>query len=411
MTEAEQAVIGCMLMDPAGTASVFSRIDARMFEAQPLGLIYSCCYRLHKAGIPYDVVTVLSKLGDDYKVLIATCAQTAPSISRLDYYADCVLEGWRQRTLETELSLLLSERPDSKETLRRLHEIASRQEKIQAYIEDENSKDFLRGATEFCTELSQPDTSIKTGWADFDRIVGGLQRKSVYVIAARPGKGKTDWALQMACRLSREKSVLYCTMEMPTTQLMQRIASRCSKINSIKLRDRQLTEDERRTVFGVMDQLAKMNKMRFDETAALTSSQVEEKILRYQPDVLFIDHLGLMDKGDKRNPWDAVADNCHRLKTLAMQHDIAIVELVQLSRETDHRKASQGDLYGGSAVEQDADAVFALEVEPIEKFLENDESVGVTVNILKNRHGGVGELKYRWQPQYHLYAPEEGRFE
>lgn len=409
MREAEQSVIGCMLMAPDTTSHVFSRIDARMFEEPSLATLYHCCYKLHKGGVPYDAVTVLSKLGDEYKLLIAECAQTAPSISRLEHYAAAVLEDWRKRTLDVQLAELRIADMDSKEVLRRLHEICDGQEKIQAYIEDENSKDFLRGATEFCAELAKPDTSIKTGWADFDRVVGGLQRKSVYVIAARPGKGKTDWALQMACRVSREKPVVYCTMEMPTNQMMQRIASRCAKINSIKLRDRDLTEAEMQQVIGIMDTLSGLNKLRFDETACLTMEQVEEKIRRYQPDVLFIDHLGLMDKGNKRNPWDAVADSCHRLKALAMAHDIAIVELVQLSRETDHRKSVLGDMYGGSAVEQDADAVFALEVETIEKFLEGNESVGVTVQVLKNRHGGVGELHFRWQPQYHTYTPEDRR--
>jgi replicative DNA helicase len=81
LREAEQAVIGCMLMAPDTTSFVFSRIDQRMFEEPALATIYHCCYKLHKAGIPYDAVTVLGKLGDEYKILIAECAQTAPSIS------------------------------------------------------------------------------------------------------------------------------------------------------------------------------------------------------------------------------------------------------------------------------------------------------------------------------------------
>lgn len=407
MTEAERAVIGCMILDAKSTSGVFRLIDQRMFEEPALAAIFHCCYKLHKAGIPYDAVTVLSKLGEDYKLLIAECAQLVPSISRLEHYAAEVMEDWRRRTLAGQLAELQLGDYTSGETLKRLREIVDGQERIQAYLGDTYTKDFTRSATEFCTELTLPDTSIKTGWQEFDRVVGGLQRKSVYVIAARPGKGKTDWALQLACRVAMDVKALYCTMEMPATQLMQRIASRCTKINSIKLRDKDLTEDERKRVFDVLDILTRKTQLSFDEEPALTAAAVAEKVEKFKPDVVFIDHLGLMDKGQKRNPWDAVADNCHALKALALAKDVAVVELVQLSRETDHRKTVLGDMYGGSAVEQDADAVFALEVEPIEKFLQGDESTGVTVEVLKNRHGGVGEMHFRWQPQIHCYIPEE----
>jgi replicative DNA helicase len=317
------------------------------------------------------------------------------------------MEDWRVRTLAGQLAEIQLGDYTSGETPKRLREIVDGQERIQAYLGDTYTKDFTRSATEFCTELTLPDTSIKTGWQEFDRVVGGLQRKSVYVIAARPGKGKTDWALQLACRVAMDVKALYCTMEMPATQLMQRIASRCTKINSTKLRDKDLTEDERKRVFDVLDILTRKTQLSFDEEPALTAAAVAEKVEKFKPDVVFIDHLGLMDKGKKRNPWDAVADNCHALKALALAKDVAVVELVQLSRETDHRKTVLGDMYGGSAVEQDADAVFALEVEPIEKFLQGDESTGVTVEVLKNRHGGVGEMHFRWQPQIHCYIPEE----
>jgi replicative DNA helicase len=169
-----------------------------------------------------------------------------------------------------------------------------------------------------------------------------------------------------------------------------------------------LTEEELGTVGSIINELSRLTRLSFDEEPALTTASLEEKIQRYSPDVVIIDHIGLMDKGSNRNPWDAVAENCHRLKSLALAKDIAVVELVQLNRRTDKEKATQGDMYGGSAVEQDADAVFALAVEAIEKVLDGVDSVGVTVSVLKNRHGGTGDLRFRWMPQYHLYLPEEG---
>jgi len=235
--------------------------------------------------------------------------------------------------------------------------------------------------------------------------VGGLQRKSVYVIAARPGKGKTDWALQMATKISISGKVVYHTLEMTCDQLMQRIASRVCRVNSIRLRDKQLESEEQVRVTRAMELMAERCRLRFDEAEQITADVVEEKILRYQPDVVFIDHLGLMDSTGRKNQWEAVADTTHRLKALAKRHNVAIVELVQLNRRTDSGKTTMGDLYGGSAVEQDADAIFALDVEQHEGFLTGDESVDVTVQVLKNRHGGVGDLHFAWQPQYHSYTP------
>lgn len=405
--DAERAVLGCMLLFPAETESVYRRLSPKMFSAEPLGVMFNCCMKLHKQNIPVDVVTVISKLGDDYKVLIATCAETVPAASRFDFYCDLVLDAWRVREMKQAAMEIATDELGSEEIIQRLSDVLARQNVINSTLEDSTAKDFTQGAIAFLESMYQPDTSIKTGWQQFDRVVGGLQRKSVYVISARPGKGKTDFALQIATKVSMSHRTVYCSMEMPTTQLMQRIAARATRINSTKIRDKALSQDEQVKVTRAMELMAEHCKVVFDEASMITSEFVEERILKYKPDVIFIDHLGLMDKGNKKNQWEAVTEVTHRLKALAMMHNVAVVELVQLNRATDGRKATQGDLYGGASVEQDADAIFALNVEPIERFLDGDESVGVTVDVMKNRHGGVGEMQFAWQPQYHNYIPME----
>ena len=125
MTEADRAVIGCMILDAKSTSGVFRLIDQRMFEEPALAAIFHCCYKLHKAGIPYDAVTVLSKLGEDYKLLIAECAQLVPSISRLEHYAAEVMEDWRRRTLAGQLAELQLGDYTSGETLKRLRDLGN----------------------------------------------------------------------------------------------------------------------------------------------------------------------------------------------------------------------------------------------------------------------------------------------
>lgn len=408
---AEQSVIGCMLLFPADTTFVYQRLGAKMFSESVLQNIFAACRKLHKQNKKADVVTVGSMLGNEYQKILLDCCNIAPSLAGLPDYVAIVLEGWRVRELTAAALDIQLDGGTSDELIAKYRAVLERQEAVNAAIKDAGTKDFVKAATEYLTLLNRPNTAIKTGWQDFDRIVGGLPRKSVVVISARPGKGKTDFALQIAQQVALDYHVNYNSMEMPVPQLMERIVSRTLKINSIRLRDKKLDDKEKNRIAHLLDLEAKHLKINFDETPQIDAETIENKIARYHPDVLFIDHLGLMGtKESKKNQWEAVAQTTHALKALAMKHDLCIVELVQLGRATDGRKATQGDLYGGAAVEQDADIVITLEVAPFEGFLSGDQCAEVTATIQKNRHGGTGTLKFGWQPQYHDYRPYETRY-
>lgn len=409
---AERAVIGCILIAPEESELVYRRLSPKMFSEEPFQIIFNCCLKLHKRGESADVVTIEGKIGTEYRRLLLECAETVPSISRISDYVALVIDRWREREMIAEAMEITTCGEPAAELARRFRSVADRQDKINVVLEDDGVKDFIIAAAEFLTALEQPDTSIKTGWSDFDRIVGGLRRKSVVVIAARPGKGKTDFALQLAAQAARSCQVSYNSMEMPVAQLLERVASRGAKINSIKIRDRMLSNEEKSEIARVLDLQSRYLRINFDQTPQITSDVVVGKITKYHPDVLFIDHLGLMGStSQKRNQWEQVAQTTHELKAIALEHNLCIVELVQLNRETDDRKARMGDLYGGAAVEQDADVLIALEVEHMDGFLDGDEYAIVSANILKNRHGGTGTLKYSWQPQYHSYRQLEDRYE
>lgn len=409
---AEMSVIGCMLMAPEKSEQVYTRLTPRMFGEQPLGQIFACCCQLHQEGVTPDAVTVDGRIGSEYRTLIAQCAEIAPSIGRLDSYIDLMIEGWRVRSMISAATDIQLGGGTSDELLERFRQVVREQEMLLSAQQERNTKSFLQSAISFYRSLDEEDTSIKTGWRDFDALTGGLQRKAVYVISARPGKGKTDFALQLAQKVALTHTVNYNTMEMPVEQLMMRVASRATRINSARIRDRRLDETELSRVWRVLDLMAQHMHINFDETPRIDAGAIEEKIIKYHPDLLVIDHLGLMGaKTEKKNQWEEVAQTTHALKTLAMQHDLCIIELVQMSRAADLRKATLGDLYGGAAVEQDADAVLALDVPEMEGFLSGDDSVPITVSVKKNRHGGVGDLHFMWQPQYHSYSEIERRYQ
>ncbi len=408
---AEESVLGCMLLFPVETADVYRRLRNEMFSEEPLRRIFEVCQQLRAEGKTPDFVTVQSVLGSAYQKLMLECCETAPSVSRLADYAGIVLEGWRVRELTAVAVEAQLNGGTSEELISRYRAALEQQEAVTAALKEAGTKDFVQAAADYLQSLYEPDRSIKTGWREMDRVMGGLQRKSVVVIAARPGKGKTDFALQMATQVALDHQVNYNSMEMPTSQLLQRVVSRGAKINSIRLRDRDLTEEDRARIAKVLDLQAKCLKINFDEAPRIDAEVVEGKIARYHPAVLFIDHLGLMTAREpKKNQWEEIASTTHELKALAMKHDVCIVELVQLNRATDGRRPTQGDLYGGAAVEQDADVVIALEVEHFEGFLSGEQSTEVTASVLKNRHGAVGELRFAWQPQYHSYTTIENRY-
>lgn len=401
---AEKAVVGCLLLSADGSESVYSKIAPDMFESELLKTIFENCLELHNKNEPIDIVLIISNIGEEYKKLVIECAETVQSLSNIEYYCEKVFDAWRIREMKTAALSLYSEENTSADMIQKFSEVVDRQNLIQAALCDTTAKNFTDSAVDFLKSLNQVDTSIKTRWTDFDHLVGGLMRKSVYAIAARPGKGKTDWAIQMATQVSFSNKVLYFTMEMPREQIMSRISSRATKINSIKIRDKKLTEEEKEKTAKALEVMCEHCKITFDEKSAITTAFIEEKIIKYKPDVVFIDHIGLMDMGNKKNAWEGVAENTHRLKALAMQYNIAVVELVQMKRDADRREATQGDMYGGASLEQDSDAVFGIEVEKLDHRLDGEECVEMKVKVLKNRHGGMGELKFFWQPQYHTYT-------
>lgn len=129
-----------------------------------------------------------------------------------------------------------------------------------------------------------------------------------------------------------------------------------------------------------------------------------------KPDVMFIDYLGLMrgDAAGNKPLWQITGEITHALKESARRHGAAVVALVQLARAADRQKEpALSDLKGGSDIEADADGVIFMRPQKTGEFLSGDDAWPVEAVIAKNRHGGVGRLRFNWQPQYHNYVPTD----
>lgn len=224
MVQAEQSVIGCLMMAPELLDKARAVLSPAMFEAQPLARIFSCMLELKKAGTPVDAVTVVSRLGDGYEAMIRECACIAPRIGTFPQYAAIVLDAWRERTLVTELQSLAISGRTADEMTAELERMAARQRSIMQKVHSASEQTFGEAVAQAYRDLLKPDTSLKTDWKHFNDVLGGLQRGCLYIIAARPGDGKTDFALHLAVQLAKRCRVDYRSLEMTKEQLVHRVA-------------------------------------------------------------------------------------------------------------------------------------------------------------------------------------------
>ena len=193
MVQAEQSVIGCLMMAPELLDKARAVLSPARFEAQPLARIFSCMLELKKAGTPVDAVTVVSRLGDGYAAVIRECACIAPRIGTFPQYAAIVLDAWRERTLVTELQSLAISGRTADEMTAELERMAARQRSIMQKVHSASEQTFGEAVAQAYRDLLKPDTSLNTDWKHFNDVLGGLQRGCLYIIAARPGDGKNGF--------------------------------------------------------------------------------------------------------------------------------------------------------------------------------------------------------------------------
>lgn len=410
---AMQSVLGGLMNFPDKTVSAYSKLIPECFIDDRYRAIFQACLQLHKEGKEITPLVVFEAMDEEYHQALALCCNAMPTVGGFDAYVEIVRENWRKHRLYQALSEItldcLSAGTRMPHIIAALERALNVQIQIQKAIDDETAKSFIDSAVEFIIDLDVQNSGMKTGWSDFDYMTGGLQRKAVYVIAARSGHGKTDLAINLAMRLSKNHRVTYNSMEMPRIQLMRRVVARATRINASRLRDKEsLTQEEKTNIAVAVDLLSKHTKLVLDEQQGVDSVAIEAKIQKHSPDVFFIDHLGLMnhDKA-KRNQWEAIGETTRALKRLALKHNVAIVELVQLNRTADTRRGDpiMSELKGSSDIENDADGIFTIRVKEHSGILTGTACAEADVFMIKNRHGSTGKLQFSWYPQYSLWVP------
>lgn len=403
--DAEKSVIGILCMDPLLLFEARRLLQPAMFEMETLRNIYTAMCDIQDAGQRPDIVSIVAHLGEECKVLVTQCAEQAPSLSGWETYLSIVFEEWRKRQIRETLYRIYYDGKSADEMLSDTAKLIEEQQQIMAQKRSNTERGFADAVTEIWNNFFTEDTAIKTDWALFDRVLGGFQRGGLYVIAGRPGDGKSDFGIMLATHLAKKYAVDYLSLEMSIEQLTQRIISRVCTINSERLRDKNLTEKEQQRISYVTEKMYDL-KLCMDDVAPVTLDSIRTKLELHRPDVLFVDYLGLIKlEGSNNKPqWERIGAATHTLKSLARKHSCAIILLAQLNRAVDKQTApTLSDLRGGTDIEADADGVLFLRPKKTDGFLSGDDSWPLDLIIAKNRHGGTGKLRYTWQPQYHNY--------
>lgn len=410
MTDAEKSIIGCALIDPDTHEKIFARLSANAFSSEPGKVIFADMKRLYKSTSEVDIVTLSDKKNKEYKDVLVHCMQITPTTSNYLSYIQIAIDDYRIRAIQENLLDINNSVADGETADAITQKIALSlefQQKISTLQDQSSAKDFDDAISEYLSLLgTQKAKTYKSGYSKFDFLLGGFEKGLVYVLSARSGMGKTDFAINLACKLAKSCKVDYYSLEVKRTKLIERIVSKITKINSTKLRDRTISTDEWVSIAERVDNLLKSISLKIDDNTDYSIEEIEGFIIKNKPDVVFIDHIGLLKMEKTKQKWEAVAQLSQSIMKLAKKYNCCMVLLVQQNSDKEKRgkgSASLSDLKGSDNIGNDASVVMFINAEKRDKPCTDDQFFLATVDIVKNRDGLTGKSYFNWYPQYHNY--------
>ncbi len=439
--EAEQAVLGAIIIDAEVCLSkVISILNKpEYFYVSTHRTIYSAMLNMYNLSMEIDLVTLLENLRRDKafdettgKTYLYDLANNCPSISNVEIYANLIRDNYDVRKLISASREIIEEATENVSEPSAL--LDSAEEKIYEIRQGKDYKGLRRidqVVLETFTRLdilnSNTDDSLKpisTGIGDLDRTITGLNRSDLILLAARPGMGKTSFALNIAkyVACNAKKCVAFFSLEMTSEQLASRLLSTEALVSGTKLRTGKISEEEWLRLIAAGDVLRQSN-IYLDDTPGITVSEIKAKLRRLkQIDLVIIDYLQLMSGGKRTdNRVQEISEITRNLKILAKEINVPVICLSQLSRASEQRqdhKPQLSDLRDSGSIEQDADIVLFLYREG---YYEKDKTVDAPPSVdqnsgeclvAKNRHGETTSVKLHWQGEFMRFTSvEENREE
>lgn len=424
--EAERSVIGAMLMDKEAIVVASEIITAEDFYERQHGMLFECMVELYNEGKPVDSVTLQDRL---------TQKKAPPEICSLEYVGELLGAVPTSANIRFYAGIV-NEKSMLRKLIRLNEEIANNcyvgTDSLEVILEDTEKKIFdliqRRGSSDYvpirdvvisaldkislASQMQGSVTGIATGFTDLDYKTAGLQPSDLILVAARPSMGKTAFVLNIAQHVCFKLNLTAAvfSLEMSREQLVNRLLSLESKVNSQHIRTGNMTDAD-------WDALAEganivgSSHLIIDDTPGITISELRSKCRKYKLEhnlhIIIIDYLQLMTgSGRSDSRQQEISDISRSLKALARELNVPVVALSQLSRAVEQRpdhRPMLSDLRESGAIEQDADVVmFLYRDEYYNK--DTDKKDIAEVIIAKQRNGPIGTVELVWLADYTKFA-------
>ena len=419
---AEQSLLGAVLIDPASLNEIAALMKGEDFYLEEHKQIYLAMQELFLANREIDVVTLIDMLvtrgvydkagGEDY---IRTLSEAVPDALNIKDYARIVKEKSILRQLISAAGEISESAYSEQESVASILDHA---EKLIFKIAQGRDTQNFRHIREVLQDVyghlqelrtnAEATQGTKTGFSLLDRVLAGMGKSDLVLIGARPGMGKTSFALNIATNVAKQtkKAVCIFSLEMSAEQLVNRVLASEALVNSYALRTGELTPEDWEHLAVASGELSGCDIL-IDDTSGMTVTAMKAKLRRVQNlGLVVIDYLGLM-QGDRHNDnrVQEVSEISRSLKIMAKELMVPVICCAQLSRGPESRtdkKPMLSDLRDSGAIEQDADTVIFLyrsEYYKTDETANNQTTSIAEVIIAKNRHGSTGNVPMGWNGQ------------
>lgn len=415
--EAERCVLGCMVLDPLVIDDVVLELNSEHFYADQHRRIWSALIKLHAAGTAIDSVTLARQLestGDLAEVGgpagLLPILQSVPHTAHVRHYVACVLDAAYRRSAIQSANRIIKAAYDS--TASQEEVLQQVEQHITALVESRTNgaavADIMSCLIDAIARIEAGEVhGLQTGFTDLDELTTGLHDGQLIVIAARPGVGKSAFAINIAHQVSESIPVLYVSLEMSRLEIAERLLALESCISVHDMRRGTLNTDQHRQLIDCAN-LLHSRQIFIDDTPNLSMLSIASIARlakrRNKIGLLIVDYLQLIQPADRRLPREQqISEITRGLKCLARSLRIPVIVLAQLNREVERRNDKRpqlSDLRESGAIEQDADQVWMLhrpachmdETDP-----EYEDARGrVEVYVRKNRSGRSGMAQLTW---------------
>lgn len=419
---AEQSVLGSMFLSKFAIEKATEVLTKNSFYDEKNGIIFQTIADLNERKVPIDVTTVTAELNQTKKLnevgnveYLAEVLNVVPTAINVEYYIKAVEDNYLLRNVidtSTEIATLAYENEgEVSEVLDQVEQKIVKIIKNRRSGEFQSIQDVLNNVQKNLEKLSESKgkiTGIPTGWIELDKMTSGLHENQLIILAARPAMGKTAFALNLATNVAihTDKTVAIFSLEMGAEQLANRIISSLGQIEGQKLTSGSLLNNDWKRITEARSQLTNA-KLYISDDAGVTVGDIKSKCRRLATseeglDLVIIDHLQLLTMGGNygNNRQAEITDISRTLKKMAMELNIPVVALAQLSRGVESRedkRPKMSDLRESGSIEQDADIVALLYRDDYYQSPKNssDEAPDPSLSELiigKHRNGPTGKI-------------------